>query len=140
MVTNLAEEIDKTRNNLDELEHKLVKDEADLDEVREGLKGVYVQSARPEALLTPLCATGKTEQFTSQIEVKQVELEPWVAKISEKQSAIDVAQSECAMLRGKAEALESNMREAQQEVETLQATEKDKVGAQLQFLWRRAHY
>ena len=38
-VTSHGEELDRSRNKIDELEHKLVKDEADLDVIRDGLKG-----------------------------------------------------------------------------------------------------
>jgi hypothetical protein len=40
-VQSHGEEIDKTRNHLDELEHKLVQDEADLEQVRDSLKGSF---------------------------------------------------------------------------------------------------
>lgn len=46
----------------------------------------------------------KTDEFTTQIEQKQLELEPWTAKVSEKQSAIDVAVSEKSVLEARATA------------------------------------
>jgi structural maintenance of chromosome 4 len=48
--------------------------------------------------------TDKTDEFTTQIEQKQLELEPWTAKVSEKQSAIDVAVSEKSVLEARATA------------------------------------
>jgi len=63
----------------------------------------------------------KTDQFTTQIEVKQRELEPWTAKISEKQSAIDIATSERDALVSKATGAQTALEEARKNLEDLKA-------------------
>ncbi|KAL1408278.1 Structural maintenance of chromosomes protein 4 [Vanrija albida] len=90
---NCAGEIESNRTKVAELEKKLEVEEAELEEVRDSLKD-------------------KTDEFTIKIEAKQRELEPWTAKISEKQSAIDVAQSERDLLAGKATTAQAALEEA----------------------------
>ncbi|WOO77651.1 Structural maintenance of chromosome0s protein 4 [Vanrija pseudolonga] len=90
---NCAGEIESNRKKVTELEKKLEVEEAELEEVRDSLKD-------------------KTDEFTTKIEAKQRELEPWTAKISEKQSAIDVAQSERDLLAGKATTAQTALEEA----------------------------
>jgi len=63
--------------------------------------------------------TDKTDEFTTKIEVKQRELEPWTAKISEKQSAIDVATSERDLLAAKATAAQSALEDARNALQGL---------------------
>ena len=48
-----------------------------------------------------LLTTVKTQGFTDQIEKKQKSLEPWTAKINEKQAAIALTQSELDLIREK---------------------------------------
>ena len=55
----------------------------------------------------------KTDVFTTKIEAKQRELEPWTAKISEKQSAIDIATSERDLLAQKATGAQATLQEAE---------------------------
>ncbi len=126
-IANLAEELDVTRNNLDELEHKLVRDEAELEEVRDSLKGTAVASGMVRRILRSSKSTGKTDEFTNKIEVKQRELEPWAAKISEKKSAIDVAESERKVLATKATALEQGLEQAKSDLAGLKENEGSKV-------------
>lgn len=64
---------------------------------------------------------GKTDVFTTQIEAKQRELEPWTAKISEKQSAIDVATSERDLLAQKASGVQEALQEASVSLQDLKA-------------------
>ena len=94
---NFTSELETNRAKVAELEKKLVVEEAELDEIRDGLKD-------------------KTDVFTNQIEVKQRELEPWTAKISEKQSAIDVATSERDLLVQKASSVQQALEEAEARV------------------------
>lgn len=54
----------------------------------------------------------KTAEFTIQIEARQRELEPWTTKISEKQSAVDVATSERDALAQKATGMQTAIDEA----------------------------
>lgn len=54
----------------------------------------------------------KTAEFTIQIEARQRELEPWTTKISEKQSAVDVATSERDALAQKATGMQTAIDDA----------------------------
>lgn len=54
----------------------------------------------------------KTAEFTTQIEARQRELEPWTTKISEKQSAVDVATSERDALAQKATGMQTAIDDA----------------------------
>ena len=68
----------------------------------------------------------KTDVFTQQIEAKQRELEPWTAKISEKQSAIDVATSERDLLVQKATSVQAALEEAKAKVQQVKEGDGDK--------------
>lgn len=68
----------------------------------------------------------KTQGFTTQIEVKQRELEPWTAKISEKQSAIDVATSERDLLAEKASSAQTAYNEAKANLEKVKENDGGK--------------
>jgi len=72
-------------------------------------------------------ATDKTDGFTSQIEALQLELEPWVAKINSRQSAVDVASSEKALLAGKAVAGQKALDAAHVALEELLQTVQSKA-------------
>lgn len=104
---NFASELDTNRSKVGELEKKLVIEEAELDEIRDALKD-------------------KTDVFTQQIEVKQRELEPWTAKISEKQSAIDVAASERDLLVQKATSVQAALEEAKARVQQIKEGDGEK--------------
>jgi structural maintenance of chromosome 4 len=105
--TNFDSELDSNRSKVAELEKKLVVEEAELDEIRDALKD-------------------KTDVFTQQIEVKQRELEPWTAKISEKQSAIDVATSERDLLVQKATSAQAALEEAKARVQQIKEGDGEK--------------
>lgn len=104
---NHAAELETNRVKVDKLEKKLGVEEAELEEIRDSLKD-------------------KTEGFTIEIDAKQRELEPWTAKISEKQSAIDVAQSERDLLAKKAEDAKAALAEAKAALEQLKDSGKGK--------------
>lgn len=80
-----------------------------------------------------LAITGKTDEFTNKIEVKQRELEPWAAKVSEKKSSIDVAESERKVLATKATALEQSLEQARTDLAGLKENEGSKVGSRNHF-------
>lgn len=44
------------------------------------------------------CCIGKTQKFSDAIEVKQAEKAPWTAKVAEKQSRLDIVESEVNLL------------------------------------------
>lgn len=61
----------------------------------------------------------KTQVFHDQIEVKQKDLQPWMAKIDKKQADIDVATSERDALKKKAEAAREARENAEAELQQL---------------------
>jgi structural maintenance of chromosome 4 len=77
-------------------------------------------------VITADASPDKTDVFTTKIEAKQRELEPWTAKISEKQSAIDVATSERDLLAQKASGVHTALEEAEANLATLQETDSSK--------------
>lgn len=98
------------------LESKLETEEAELEEIRDGLKG---QLAALKLMTLADSIVDKTDEFTTKIEAKQRELEPWTAKISEKQSAIDVATSERDLLIQKATGAQTALDEAKESLKSL---------------------
>ena len=79
------DDIVRLGGEIEELEAEMQAEEKELTKVRESLKG-------------------KTQGLSDQIAAKQKLLEPWNAKVSEKQSAIAVATSELDILRERASA------------------------------------
>jgi structural maintenance of chromosome 4 len=116
------------------LEHKLVEDEADLEQVRDSLKGMFLWLSLPGYgfLISRrgIILADKTDEFTTQIEQKQLELEPWSAKISEKQGALNVAISEKTALEARATAGQQAWKDAVQRLEALTEGLSEKVGSQ----------
>ncbi|KAM5345891.1 hypothetical protein ACJ41O_011752 [Fusarium nematophilum] len=84
-IEQCGEEIETRTQEIAELEEQVQTAEAELNEIRESLKG-------------------KTQAFSDQIAAKQKSLEPWMEKINQKQSAIAVAESELSILQEKANA------------------------------------
>lgn len=112
------------------MEHRLVKEEADLEEIRDGLKGKPPRLpflSCQNQLLTLSVLADKTDQFTTQIDGLQRELEPWVAKINERQSAADIAESEKKTLSGKALAGQKAVETAHSALEALIQAVQSKV-------------
>lgn len=99
-LASLSEDIEKARKELDEHESGLGSEEEKLESIIDSLKG-------------------KTQQFTDQIEVKQKELQPWQAKISDKQTKIDVAQSERQLLTDKSRSAQNAVIDAEKSLEDL---------------------
>jgi structural maintenance of chromosome 4 len=77
---NAADDINRINGEIEELEQEAEAEEKELTKIRESLKG-------------------KTQGLSDEIAAKQKQLEPWNAKVNEKQSAIAVAQSELDILR-----------------------------------------
>ena len=80
-----TEEIETRSAQVAELEEQVKVEEAELATIRDSLKG-------------------KTQKYSDQIAAKQRSLEPWNEKISQKESAIAVAESEMKLLEEKANA------------------------------------
>lgn len=74
------EDLARITGEIEELEQEKIGEEKELAKVRDNLKG-------------------KTQGLSDGIAEKQKQLEPWSAKVNEKQSAMAVAQSELDMLR-----------------------------------------
>ncbi|UOH82309.1 hypothetical protein LQV05_005006 [Cryptococcus neoformans] len=106
-IESYAENLEKNRKKVADLEEKLESEQAELEEVIDSLKD-------------------KTAVFTTQIEIKQRELEPWTAKISEKQSAMDVAKSERDLLSEKATGILKSMQEAEEHLQSLRDGDGEK--------------
>ena len=77
---NCSEDIERNLGQIAELQQDMESEEQELASIRGSLKG-------------------KTQGLSDEIAVKQKSLEPWNAKINEKQSAMAVAQSELDILR-----------------------------------------
>jgi structural maintenance of chromosome 4 len=81
-IRNCSDDIERNQGQIAELEQNMEQEEQELASIRESLKG-------------------KTQGISDEIAAKQKSLEPWNAKINEKQSAMAVAQSELEILREK---------------------------------------
>lgn len=84
-IEQCTEEIENRTREVAQLEEQVQSEEIELATIRDSLKG-------------------KTQAFSDQIAAKQKSLEPWMEKINQKQSAIDVAESELSILQEKANA------------------------------------
>ncbi|CAI7589366.1 unnamed protein product [Penicillium crustosum] len=110
LVEKFTYDIEKKTAETTQFEKEMVSEEKELNSIREGLKG-------------------KTQGLSDQIAEKQKSLEPWNAKINEKQSAVAVAQSELDILRERGNAGAVLLEEAQGKIvtieESLQAKQND---------------
>ncbi|WRT69435.1 uncharacterized protein IL334_006421 [Kwoniella shivajii] len=106
-IDNHNADLDRNRSKVTDLEEKLEAEQGELEEVVDSLKD-------------------KTAVFTSEIEIKQRELEPWTAKISEKQSLIDVATSERDLLAQKATSMQDSLNEAKAILQALKDGDEGK--------------
>nr|WJN25098.1 condensin complex subunit [Moesziomyces parantarcticus] len=102
-----AHKIEKEQAALRKLEASLESEEAELEKIRDSLKG-------------------KTEKFSRAIEVKQRELQPWTAKISEKVAAKNVAQEERDLLASHGAQAETSIAEAKEELRNLELDNETK--------------
>lgn len=122
-IESYAENLEKNRKKVADLEEKLESEQAELEEVIDSLKGRWLKAV-------VYCfwhdVVDKTAVFTTQIETKQRELEPWTAKISEKQSAMDVAKSERDLLSEKATGILKSMQEAEEHLQSLRDGDGEK--------------
>ncbi|KAJ3029888.1 UNVERIFIED_CONTAM: hypothetical protein HDU68_010775 [Siphonaria sp. JEL0065] len=104
---NFDSDLDKAETEVQELTSRLAREEKELEAISESLKGQCFE----------VCYSRKTQVFQGQIEQKQVELLPWVEKINDRQSKIDVAQSELEHLIKRSEAAQSALVQAKQSLE-----------------------
>lgn len=101
------EEIESLKLELESKEGLIEKEELELDRIRDSLKD-------------------KTQVFADQIEIKQAELVPWAAQVSDKKVALDLATSERNLLLKKASDHSSALVAAQKTVERIEQETKDK--------------
>ncbi|CDW99877.1 hypothetical protein [Sporisorium scitamineum] len=102
-----AHKIEKEQAELRKLESSLEREEAQLEKIRDSLKG-------------------KTEKFSRAIELKQRELQPWTAKISDKSAAKNVAQEERDLLASRGAQVEASIAEAKEALRNLQLDKETK--------------
>lgn len=106
-IEQCTEEIETRAQEIVTLEQQVKDADAELTEIREGLKG-------------------KTQAFSDQINAKQKSLEPWKEKINQKQSAIAVAESELNILREKANSGAVALEELENKIASIEGRRKDK--------------
>ncbi|CAK1359122.1 unnamed protein product [Cercospora beticola] len=103
-----ADDVERLTGEIQQLEEQMTAEDEELAKIRESLKG-------------------KTQGISDEIAVKQKQLEPWSAKISEKQSSIAVAQSELDILRERENAGATAVAEVQAKIESLQEQREAKA-------------
>ena len=101
LVEKYSDDVKRNTKEIAALEKNLVTEEKELDLIRDSLKG-------------------KTQAFSDQIASKQKSLEPWNAKINEKQSIIAVNQSELDILRERASAGAVALAEVQSKINSFE--------------------
>lgn len=103
-----AADIERYNEEIIELEASMKVEEKELEAVRKSL-------------------AGKTQGLSDEIAVKQKSLEPWSAKINEKQSAIAVAQSELDILRERENAGAKGIASIEEKITGLEASKEAKA-------------
>jgi structural maintenance of chromosome 4 len=107
-IQKFADDVERNSEEIASLEASMKAEAEELANIRESLKG-------------------KTQAFSDEIAVKQKQLEPWNEKISQKQSAIAVAQSELDILHEKASAGAVALEELQAKIEGYQKAQESKL-------------
>lgn len=102
------EDIQRTEGEIAELEEEMAEADEELSRIRESLKG-------------------KTQGLSDEIALKQQQLEPWSAKINEKQSARALAQSELDILRERESAGATAVADAEAKLRLLAEQREAKV-------------
>jgi structural maintenance of chromosome 4 len=100
-IESCTREIETQTEDVASLEQQVKDEEAELATIRDSLKG-------------------KTQAFSDQIATKQKALEPWTEKISQKESAIAVAESEMAILKERANSGAVALEEMQARIATIE--------------------
>jgi structural maintenance of chromosome 4 len=108
LVEKHTSDIEKKSAEVADLEEEMQREEQELTVIRENLKG-------------------KTQGFSDQIAAKQKLLEPWNAKINQKQSDIAVAQSELDILKEKANSGQKAIDQANAKIESSEANRSEKL-------------
>ncbi|KAG9780440.1 structural maintenance of chromosome protein, partial [Aureobasidium melanogenum] len=108
LVEKYTDDIQRKSAEVAELEKEMQREEQELAVIRENLKG-------------------KTQGLSDQIAAKQKSLEPWNAKINQKQSAIAVAQSELDILKEKATSGQKAIDQSNAKIESIEANREEKL-------------
>lgn len=106
--TQAEDDINRNSASIAELEAEMHQEEAQLAQIRESLKG-------------------KTQGISDEIAAKQKTLEPWKAKVNEKQSSIAVAKSELDILRDRGNAGANAVEEVESRIAAFSETREAKV-------------
>lgn len=106
-IEQCTEDIQTRAEEITALEEQIKEEEAELNNIREALKG-------------------KTQAFSDQIAAKQKSLEPWQEKMNQKQSAIAVAESELNILKEKANAGAVALEEMESKISSIEERRKEK--------------
>ncbi|KAJ4412683.1 Structural maintenance of chromosomes protein 4 [Didymella pomorum] len=106
---------------------------ADLERYAEEMEELEANMKVEEKELERVRVTlaGKTQGLSDEIAAKQKSLEPWLAKISERQSAMAVAQSELDIIRERENAGAKGIADVEAKIEALQESKESKA-AELQ--------
>ncbi|KAG8836353.1 hypothetical protein FRC17_005639 [Serendipita sp. 399] len=102
-----SEILERSQGEVERLEASLGQEEKKLEDIVDSLKD-------------------KTQGFTKQIEAKQRELQPWAAKIRQKEGEIKIAQNEQESLNKKVESIRNAGSEAKAAVDALKADKESK--------------
>lgn len=111
-VANHELDLKKQMAELERLDENLVKAQAEMDLIRDGLKG-------------------KTDGFQKKIDEKKQELMPWTDKINAKQSEIDIKLSDIQLLEEKANGGERTIKETEEQINVQQRILKERVSSAL---------
>jgi structural maintenance of chromosome 4 len=95
------------------------------EEIAELEQSMEVEAKELESVRKSLA--GKTQGLSDEIAAKQKSLEPWSAKINEKQSAIAVAQSELDIMRERENAGAKGIAEVEAKIESLEEAKQTKA-------------
>ncbi|KAF1837975.1 condensin subunit Cut3 [Decorospora gaudefroyi] len=95
------------------------------EEIAELEQSMKVEEKELEAVRRSLA--GKTQGFSDEIAAKQKSLEPWSAKINEKQSAIAVARSELDILRERENAGAKGIADVEAKIQGLEESKEAKA-------------
>jgi structural maintenance of chromosome 4 len=103
-----AADLERYAEEIEELEQSMKLEEKELERVR-------------------LSLAGKTQGLSDEIAAKQKSLEPWSARINEKQSAMAVAQSELDILQERENAGAKGIADVEAKIEALQESKESKA-------------
>lgn len=108
LVRQYTADIERYNEEIAELEVSMRAEEKELEKIR-------------------LSLAGKTQDLSDEIAAKQKSLEPWTAKINEKQSAKAVAQSELDILLERENASSKGIADVEAKIEVLQESKQAKA-------------